>query len=269
MPAVRIPEETRRAVAVALQAGEASYQIMARFGIKSRQTLANIAREYDVLPECRPHGMKPRTIETAPGDQYGRFQVIEEVSGSSPRKFRCHCQCGTEVVVHLASLVSGRSQSCGCLHTEILARDITARNHRHGMANHPLYATWYTMVRRCTSPASASYRQYGGRGIAVCPEWLDVRTFLSWVDANLGPRPVGHSLDRIDNNGNYEPGNVRWASGKEQNANRRRPVWLDEQHWQVILKSLSETTSPNEQEAYAALRAEMRAFKPMRSLPAA
>jgi hypothetical protein len=77
------------------------------------------------------------------------------------------------------------------------------------------------MMQRCYNPKQESYRNYGARGIAVCEDWHDVREFVRWVSENLGPRPEGASFDRINNDGNYEPGNVQWATWKEQTANRR------------------------------------------------
>jgi hypothetical protein len=91
-------------------------------------------------------------------------------------------------------------------------------NYKHGLAdNHPQYSAWLNMRRRCSNPDHPHYKYYGGRGIRVCKEWECFATYLN----DVGERPKGMSLDRIDNNGNYEPGNVRWATKSTQSQNRR------------------------------------------------
>jgi hypothetical protein len=94
-------------------------------------------------------------------------------------------------------------------------------NFKDGRTRHQHYARWYNMMRRCTSPGHPEYLHYGGRGIIVCEEWRDPFNFYSYLDYVLGPCPKGHSLDRIDNDGNYEPGNIQWASFAKQFRNRR------------------------------------------------
>ena len=94
----------------------------------------------------------------------------------------------------------------------------------HGLSGHPLYDTWWNMLARCEDEHHAAYECYGGRGITVCREWHDVAVFIDWIEENLGPRPEGCSLDRVETyHGNYGPGEVRWATPKEQAENRRIP----------------------------------------------
>ena len=95
----------------------------------------------------------------------------------------------------------------------------------HGLSSHPLYGIWNAMIGRCERPSSCTpasfWARYGGRGIAVCPEWHDVAVFIAWIEENLGPRSAGMTLDRWpDKDGNYEPGNVRWATRSQQAQNR-------------------------------------------------
>jgi hypothetical protein len=90
----------------------------------------------------------------------------------------------------------------------------------HGLHSHELYPTWKAMLQRCESRSADSYRYYGGRGIRVCAEWHDVANFITWIEQNLGARPEEMTLDRIDSDGNYEPGNVQWATWSEQRINR-------------------------------------------------
>jgi hypothetical protein len=89
------------------------------------------------------------------------------------------------------------------------------------MTNHPLFSTWKAMIARCENPKHDAFKNYGGRGVTVYAEWHDVAVFVAWLEANLGPRPEGKTMDRVDNNGNYEPGNLRWATPLEQRRNRR------------------------------------------------
>jgi hypothetical protein len=111
-------------------------------------------------------------------------------------------------------------------------RRLRERSTTHGMSRHPLRGTWKSMMDRCYKPKGASYKNYGGRGINVCERWHDLRTFITDIEREIGPRPPGqypngrplYTLDRIDNDGNYEPGNVRWADRKMQKANQRKLV---------------------------------------------
>jgi hypothetical protein len=91
----------------------------------------------------------------------------------------------------------------------------------NGLRSHPLYGSWRMMMQRCHNSKNKSYKNYGGRGIGVCSEWHDVAVYIAWIEERLGPRPEGQSLDRINNDGNYEPGNVHWATALQQEQNKR------------------------------------------------
>ena len=170
------------------------------------------------------------------GQKFGRLTVVSFLGRvKSHAKYDCLCDCGNHIIVDRQGLRRSYTRSCGCLH-----RDATIkRSTRHGMYRTPEYESWHSMIQRCHTPTCTAYPLYGGRGIRVCKRWRD--SFKNFY-ADMGPRPFSTSLDRIDNNGNYCPGNCRWATHKEQcnNTRRNRKITHDGQtlsitQWEVQL----------------------------------
>lgn len=161
------------------------------------------------------------------GDIYGRLTVVSEAPprvnkrGVSLRVWNCVCSCGVAVTRETGALAPSYKfeQSCGCAKSE----KTRARNYVHGLGSEatrpPEYEVWRAMRRRTTNKNGVDYQYYGARGIKVCERWNDFVVFY----ADMGPRPSdGHSIDRIDVNGNYEPANCRWATALVQRHNQRR-----------------------------------------------
>lgn len=165
------------------------------------------------------------------GKQFGRWTVISfaEKRGKHPY-WLCECLCGNQGVIAATNLTRGLSRSCGCLNSEVTATKNRA-NAIHGQSGNGSngkrataeYEAWSKMLRRCRNDFDRSYANYGGRGISVCERWLSFENFY----ADMGPRPSKqHSLDRVDNDGNYEPDNCRWTTRDVQGRNRRTSVVL-------------------------------------------
>lgn len=159
-----------------------------------------------------PENLKDRTFD--------RLSVIDGPFHKRGRTaWLCQCSCGSApFLVCSKELKNGESTSCGCFKDDFHRDRLTV----HGMRWTPEYKAWQLIKNRCNNPKSRDYQFYGGRGIRLNDTWLN--SFEEFY-AHLGPRPTAqHSVDRINTNGNYEPGNVRWATSKEQNRNRRNTL---------------------------------------------
>lgn len=158
------------------------------------------------------------------GVRVGKLTVICEVFNhkwaGKHRKWLCRCDCGNEREMFQQRLSDGTAVSCGCANKEITIKAHTT----HGMSKTPIYGVWVGMISRCSNEHNAMWHNYGGRGISVCSRWRSFENFY----ADMGDLPyVGAEIDRIDNDGNYEPGNCKWATRKEQTNNTRRNVFVE------------------------------------------
>jgi hypothetical protein len=160
--------------------------------------------------------MQGRKIDMI-GRRFDRLIVVSDAPSDARQQamWKCRCDCGQETITRGSDLRFGKSKSCGCLTLEINKARMTS----HGKTRTPEHNIWLVMRDRCRNPKNKRFNDYGGRGIQVCERWDDFSLFL----ADLGPRPTSnHSIDRINNDGNYEPGNVKWSTPIEQRHNQRR-----------------------------------------------
>lgn len=157
----------------------------------------------------------PKNAKDITGRRTGRLVALGPVENSGHGTvWEFLCDCGNRINALAGKIHKARKQSCGCLRKEGPIQ--------HGRTRFPVYKTWNAMIHRCTDPGDSRYKDYGRRGITVCEEWQhSIKTFCDHVSKLPHYGEKGYSLDRIDNDGNYEPGNVRWATRSEQGRNTR------------------------------------------------
>lgn len=169
----------------------------------------------------------PRGAKDKSGQRFGRLTVLGPVKRKPTYKkgvaWFCQCDCGNTTTVMAGNLQSGHSRSCGCLSVDTATRESTT----HGMTDTRLYQIWGSMIQRCEDSRCKAYANYGGRGILVCEEWRhDFKAFYDHVVMLPNYNNVGYSLDRINNDEGYKPGNIKWSTRIEQGRNKRglRPI---------------------------------------------
>lgn len=167
----------------------------------------------------------PKIYKDLTGQKFSRLTVINYHShtgfGKSIKRFwLCECECGNQKIVSASSLMTGNTRSCGCLGKDYHKGRVT-----HGITSHPLYLVWYNIIDRCCNTEAKDYYRYGGRGITVCDEWKnDVSVFYNWA-INKGYKK-GLQIDRIENNGNYEPSNCRFVTPQINGLNRNNNFYV-------------------------------------------
>ena len=165
------------------------------------------------------------------GQRFGRWLVLSRVESiklpsSTKTRYLCRCDCGSERIVQAGNLISGLSLSCGCEKIEKTILRLTKHGNRRGGKSTRTYRAWSDMLQRCNNPRNSMFHYYGGRGIKVCDRWLGERGFENFL-VDMGECLKGLTLERINSNGNYEPGNCKWATPLEQGNNTRRNVRIN------------------------------------------
>lgn len=174
------------------------------------------------------------------GQKFDRLLVLSfagMTEGLKRSLWNCVCDCGTELKVRGIDLAYGRKPSCGCKRREAVSKQMRT----HGRSKTPEWSVWMSIKARCKLPTCVGYKHYGGRGISICKRWDEAfENFYS----DMGPRPSKrHSIERIDVNGNYEPGNCKWGTWAEQVSNKRNTYFVQYSGERVALRKLYEMSS--------------------------
>lgn len=160
------------------------------------------------------------------GERFGKLVILETFqrkrpSGVNVRYCKCKCDCGNEKIISFEHIRKGHTTSCGCVHKEMLRKRLT----KHNQTNTRLYAIWEGIRHRCKCKTYKRYCDYGGRGILLCKEWEEFINFKEWAYNNGYAENL--TIDRINNDGNYEPSNCRWVDNLVQQNNKRNNVFYD------------------------------------------
>lgn len=167
--------------------------------------------------------------------KFGRLVIIKRMDNDKwgHHRWLCRCVCGKEKIINGGDLKSGNTKSCGCLRIK--------HGHNNREKTSETYKSWQGMIQRCTNPKNKHYHCYGGRGIIICKRWLEFENFLE----DMGERPEGYQIDRINNNRNYCKSNCRWVTSKENNRNRRDNIFITYKNkTQLLIEWAEETGIP-------------------------
>jgi len=180
------------------------------------------------------------------GRRYGKLVTLGPVDKTLAGQviWLCRCDCGNQNAIRATDLIEGRYESCE------VCRNLEKSLRCGGQREHPLYATWRGMWRRCTDKSNNSYKNYGARGITVCDEWRDFERFIH----DMGAKPDGYTLDRIDNNAGYSRENCKWSTWKSQHRNRRNNRMVEHEGRMFCVAELAEKLNVSYTSIYEKLR---------------
>ena len=210
----------------------------------------------------------PKIIDLT-GQRFGKLTVIARAESKNKRAcWLCECDCGNTIITTGKLLRNGKTQSCGC------KKSVTnGKSRKHGMSNAKLYNNWLGIKDRCFNPKSSHFSDYGGRGITMFPAWIhDFQSFYDYMSQLEHYGEEGYSIDRINNDGNYEPGNVRWADCKTQLRNTRSNVIVEYQGEKMTAAEAAEKSGIDAEILRDRIRhgdnTEERLFRPVKSTSA-